>query len=140
MNKMIDRKISIWILTVPGVPIPKARPRFSRGKVYNVQEKEAEAFAWQVMKQWHHPPVKGPMALVLEFVMPIPKSTNKKNRRWMLEGMVPHVKKPDLDNLEKFALDCLEGLLYENDSQVYWLKSIKRYGRNPRTVIMERGS
>ena len=126
------------IITIPGKPIPKARPRFARGKVYNKQKAEEDAFAWEVMKQWTRGPIKGPVALVLEFVMPIPKSTNKKNRRLMLAGRIKHTKTPDLDNLLKFALDCLEGLLFENDSQVYWLRSIKRYGRNPRTVITER--
>ena len=126
------------IITIPGPPIPKARPRFSRGRVYNVQKKQEEAFVWQVMKQWTQKPITWPLALVFEFVMPIPKSTSKKNRDLMLTGEMKHIKTADIDNLIKFSLDCLNGLLFEDDRQVYWIQAIKRYGDNPRTVITER--
>ena len=38
-----------------------------------------------------------------------------------------HTKKPDLDNLIKAVKDSLEGVLYENDSQVFHEEILKGY-------------
>lgn len=131
-------------IIIPGVPIPKARPRFARGRVYNIQKKEEDAFAWQVMKQldpWpagQCRPLICPVLMSYEFVMPIPKSTSKKRRKAMLSGEIRHVVTPDVSNLLKFAEDCLIGLLYADDKQIWSSREIKRYGENPRTIITVR--
>ena len=39
--------------------------------------------------------------------------------------------KPDIDNLDKFVLDCLQGLLYSNDSQVVKQQIQKMYHHHP---------
>ena len=39
-----------------------------------------------------------------------------------------HVYKPDADNLAKFVLDALNGTFYKDDSQIYQLTVVKRYG------------
>lgn len=39
--------------------------------------------------------------------------------------------KPDLDNLDKFVLDALQGLIFENDSQVVSQTICKSYDWNP---------
>jgi len=35
---------------------------------------------------------------------------------------------PDTDNLAKFIMDALNGVYYKDDSQVYSLEVLKRYG------------
>ena len=50
--------------------------------------------------------------------MPIPKSTPKKLMRSMVNGVIAHTKKPDIDNLCKFVMDSLSGLLWQDDNQI----------------------
>jgi Holliday junction resolvase RusA-like endonuclease len=41
------------------------------------------------------------------------------------KAVVPKITRPDLDNLEKPLLDALSGILYNDDSQVFYKESIK---------------
>ena len=127
------------ILTIPGKPIGKRRPRFARrGKfvvTYNDQETEEGRFLLDARRQWKAPIMEGPVYLSLTFFMPIPKSTSKKVLSAMRKNGVRHTKKPDLDNMVKFVKDCLNGLVWKDDSQVDELTAKKIYSENPRTVI-----
>ena len=70
------------------------------------------------------------------FHMAIPKSTPKKWLPLYESGLLKHEKKPDVDNLLKLYLDCLDGLLFEGDQRVSLGNCIKLYSSQPRTVIM----
>jgi Holliday junction resolvase RusA-like endonuclease len=61
--------------------------------------------------------------------MPIPKSTPKKRLQELI--LSPHVKRGDLDNLVKALADALNGVAYEDDSQIYSLKAKKLYSQEP---------
>ena len=127
-------------LTIPGKPIAKKRPRFARrGKfvaTYNDQETEEGRFLWEVKQQYRGKPLKGPLQLCLEFGMYIPKSTSKKKQVEMIIGQIRHTKKPDLDNLIKFVLDCLNETAWDDDKQVIYLSAAKHYSETPQTVIV----
>ncbi len=41
----------------------------------------------------------------------------------------------DIDNLEKFVLDALNGHAYEDDGQVVRTESSKLYGKEARTIV-----
>ena len=127
-------------LIIPGKPIAKKRPRFARhGKfvrTYNKQETEESKFLWEVRQQINQKPLKGAISLVIRFYMPIPKSTSKKRYQLMEKALIPHIKKPDLDNLEKFVSDCLKGEAWVDDSQVVHSDTKKEYSANPRTEIL----
>jgi Holliday junction resolvase RusA-like endonuclease len=79
-------------------------------------------------------PMDGALALELRFDMPIPAGTSKKKRAAMLAGQIPHIKKPDIDNLAKFVADCLNRLAWRDDCQVVALNAIKAYAENPATI------
>jgi len=121
-------------ITVKGKPIAKARPRFARAgnfvKTYNDQETEEGRWLWEAREQLTKQ-ASGPIAVNMRFFMPIPKSTSKKKR----EMLCYHSKKPDIDNLIKFACDCLNGMAWEDDSQISEIEASKIYSENPRTVI-----
>jgi len=34
---------------------------------------------------------------------------------------MPHITRPDGDNLEKFLNDCLSGIVFEDDCQIAWM-------------------
>lgn len=128
-------------ITIPGTPIAKKRPRFvRRGKfvgTYNCQQTEEGRWLWEVTQQLG--PDFGifdgmPLELDISFFLPIPKSTPKKLD---LRGE-PHTKKPDVDNLIKFALDCLNGVLFADDRQIYTITGRKFYADKPQTQITVR--
>ena len=128
-------------LTVTGKPIAQARPRFvRRGKfvsTYNPQETEAGKFALSVMAQLPEgfKPFNGPLAMSCLFCLPIPKSSEKK-RRAMLAGEILHTKRPDCSNYLKFIEDCMNGVVWLDDSQIVQISAEKCYAEIPRTVIV----
>ena len=69
------------------------------------------------------------------FYMPIPKSWTKHQKFMAVMGVETPNKKPDLDNLEKFVLDCANGILFHDDAMVICLSSEKIYSKNPRTEM-----
>jgi Holliday junction resolvase RusA-like endonuclease len=130
-------------IIVKGKPIAKKRPRFARrGKfvtTYNDQETEEGKFLLEAKSQ-----VKimfdssEAITIHCRFAMPRPKNhfgtgknaeTLKKNVPYL------HTKKPDLDNLIKFVLDCLNGVAWKDDSQIWSIEAYKYYAMKPQTYI-----
>lgn len=129
-------------LIIPGNPIAKARPRFSRrGKfvvTYNAQETEEGRWLWEAKQQLKQPLIEGPIKISCTFYMPRPKSHYGTGRNaGKLKANAPelHTKKPDLDNLEKWCLDCLNEIAWKDDSQVVESIAKKLYSDNPKTEI-----
>lgn len=128
---MVERKQEIII---PGAPIPLQRHRSYGKKMVDPQKQEKEAFRLQVISQTGPvTPYEGPIWLYLVFEMPIPSSLSKK-RAEALEGEL-HYKRPDIDNLVKFVLDAINGVIWKDDAQVTELYAQKRYSHNPETCI-----
>ncbi len=127
-------------LDIPGKPIAQNRPRFfRRGSfvgTYNDQETEEGRWMLEVKSQLPKGfmPISGPVKIKAEFRFPYPSSFSKreqKQRAWHWNE-----KKPDLDNLEKFALDCLRNLVIGDDAAVCEMSSAKIYSRyGPKTII-----
>jgi len=64
-------------------------------------------------------PTDGYVSLSLEFILPRPKS--------IPDSQLYSKRKPDLDNLIKAVLDALNGVVYEDDRQVYHIEAHKIY-------------
>ena len=78
----------------------------------------------------------GPVSLFVHFYMKRPKShyrTGKFSNMLKKESPMHHVTKPDIDNLAKFLLDCSNGTIIKDDSQVFQLSASKTYDDEPRT-------
>lgn len=129
----------MYEIEIKGDPIAKKRPRFARrGKfvaVINDQQTEEGRFLFEIQKQWGLPALEGPLSLSMEFLLPIPQSTSKKKVALMLNQELRPNKKPDLDNLIKFSLDCLNGEVWKDDRQIISIKAIKAYSSTPLTKI-----
>lgn len=131
-------------IEIPGTPIAKKRPRFFvRGKhvgAYNAQGTEEGKFVLCAMSQLvgHDPiPAGFPVRIECWFDMPCPASMPKRLLRVVDGGVarVPHVKKPDLDNLVKFVKDCFNEVVWTDDSQVVRLDAYKNYSTCPKTIV-----
>lgn len=44
--------------------------------------------------------------------------------------------RPDIDNYIKFVMDCLNGIIYKDDSQVVHVEATKIYSTDPQTIII----
>lgn len=131
------------ILTIEGKPIRKRRARFWRKAkvqgVVNVQRTEEGEYLGQLEKQLTgHKVFAGALRVSILFVMPRPKAHYRTGAfAGKLKESAPifHTGTPDLDNLEKFILDVLNGLVWGDDRQIIEVWKKKRFGERPRTII-----
>ena len=123
--------------TVYGEPVPLRRHMVSRGRMYNPSSTEQRNFARACALQLPEAPLTGPIEATLTFYFPRPASHYRTGRyAGELKPDMPrwHSKRKDLDNLVKFVLDSLNGLAYEDDSQVAVIRCAKFYTEGePRT-------
>lgn len=118
-------------------PVPKGRPKFSKigGFVRTYTPKKTQDFETEVREAakqaMNREPLEGPLAVYLYFRLPIPKSYPKKRIAACLSGSDRPTKKPDLDNLAKSVLDALNGVIYQDDSQIVSLHMTKVYSQHP---------
>lgn len=145
MDIIIGVNLQILNLTLEGNPISQKRHRYcNRGKfiqLYNPSEKDQKDIKIQIEKQLLNKTVKDTLIFAqgcaldiqIVFYMPIQKSVSKSKRSAL--NLNPHICKPDLDNLAKFYLDCMSGLVFHDDNQVSSLMLHKVYSENPKTTI-----
>lgn len=119
---------------IPGEPRGKQRPRVAvRGQYAHAYTPEQTTVYENLVKmmflqQCSGQHLEGAIKAEIVAYFPIPKSVSKKKRVQMLSGEIRHTKKPDGDNIAKIVLDSLNGIAYEDDSQVCDQHVIKRYG------------
>ena len=125
-----------------GKPVAMPRPRTSwksGGFFYNPASKAVATH--QAMVRAAIPstqqgvlfPVTVPVAVKLTFYMKRPNSDFRGSRTGgFLRAMAPIVKpiRPDIDNLAKFMLDVLNGVVFEDDRQVVKLVVLKLQDSN----------
>jgi Holliday junction resolvase RusA-like endonuclease len=131
-----------FIFAVPGKPMAKQRPRFSRatGTAYtpkqtaNYENLIRLAFAERYPA---HVPTADPVRLHVNAVFPIPKSWTKKKQIQAVNGEI-YPGKPDVDNIQKIVQDAGNNLIWTDDAQIFEGMTAKRYGEHPGlTVLVE---
>ncbi|MAO22112.1 MAG: hypothetical protein CMJ25_15295 [Phycisphaerae bacterium] len=126
-------ELNVFLL---GQPIGKGRPRFTRsGHTYTPDktrkyEMRLAAEGSDVMHKIGLDPVAVPCRVFVRATFQIPKSWTKK-KKLQAERREIYPKRPDADNVAKIALDALNGVIFEDDDQVYDLRVNKAYGNNP---------
>lgn len=118
---------------VLGLPVAQGRPRAARfgagvrlydpAKSKDWKRTVHYTVAEKIAPESHRFPLQGPLVVTLRFSMPRPKSLPKRVQH--------HTKRPDLDNCAKAVMDALNGLVYRDDSQVWWLDVSKCYSDRP---------
>lgn len=79
--------------------------------------------------------LEGVIEMKCKFFFPIPKSVSKKQRALMETEMIPHTKKPDIDNCVKSVTDGIQGVAFDDDKQIYKIVAEKYYSKTPRVEI-----
>ena len=126
------------IVTIPGEPKAKARPRMSTktGRAYTPGTTiQYENWVKACFMEQCGIKLEGEIKATISCYFGIAKSTTKKKREQMLEGAIRPTKKPDLDNIAKSILDSLNDVAYKDDSQVVSLTIEKYYGEQPCVVL-----
>lgn len=114
---------------------PKAKQSFRMGK-HGYQNKAvidyqkaitamALAHTTQDMRS-----LSGDLYVSVEFVWKHPKSWGKKRVAELRERCVYKPSRPDIDNLCKGVFDALNGVIWNDDSQIVGIHAWKRYGNN----------
>ena len=123
---------------ISGKPIAKQRPRLSRfGKAYDLQgaeKKKARLIISEQIAEFNVlRPIGDAIAVKVTFYTSIPQSWSRKRQNANLH--MPDTRRPDIDNYIKFYFDIMNGIVYEDDSQITHLTSKKIYSDEPRVEI-----
>lgn len=125
--------------TVPGDPVPQPRARvstrggFARAYVPKTHAVHAYRQAVADAAQAAGAGVHGePVSVVIDLVWERPKSHMRKSG---VKPDAPVLPRADVDNAAKAVLDSLNGVAWEDDSQVQRLVVEKSYGTEARTTV-----
>jgi Holliday junction resolvase RusA-like endonuclease len=127
--------------TIPGPAVPQGRPRAGRNgrKIVMYDPKESKEYKRYVslIARQHAPKtlLEGPLSVRMKIYREIPKSTTKKDRALIFEGIKRPITKPDGTNYAKGIEDALNGIIYKDDSQIVDLQVQKYYSDNPRVEV-----
>jgi len=135
------------IIVLPGPPHGKGRPRFrvvkprngpsfvntytdAATRAYEARLTEAGRLAAQAIET----PLDGPLWVEVTAHMPIPASWSKKAQAAAANLDTMPTTKPDADNFAK-CVDALNGVVWQDDSQIVRLVVQKFYSERPRLVV-----
>ena len=127
--------------TILGQPTAKGRPIFGNGHAYTPEttvnyEQMVKVSYLQTERVKF---MEGEQLKVeLKIYFSIPKSTSKKQKEMMLNAVIRPSKKPDIDNCEKSIFDALNGIAYNDDSQIVSCWADKFYSTVPRVEVIIR--
>ena len=119
-------------LNIPCRPRPQQRHRHARnGRAYDPSSEYKRDFL-RVCRTVSAPPTDecftAPVRCKLVCTFARPRSHLTSTGALRKGSPLLHVYTPDTDNLAKFIMDALNGVYYKDDSQVYSLEVLKRYG------------
>ena len=125
--------------TIPGDPVPQPRARvstrggFARAYVPATHPVHAYRQAVADAARAAGAGVHGePVSVVIDLVWERPKSHMRKSG---VKPDAPVLPRADVDNAAKAVLDSLNGVAWEDDSQVQRLVVEKSYGTEARTTV-----
>lgn len=128
--------------TIPGTPIGKGRPRFTRqGGFVRTFTPEKTASYENLVKvkaeeaMQGRPVIDGAVAVsILLYVTP-PASWSQKKQRAALAGEVFPTSKPDIDNCLKGIMDACNEIVWKDDKQAVDVVMRKRYAETARATV-----
>ena len=117
---------------IPGRPVGKGRPRFTRqGHCWTpdktvAYERDIKMAYWST---YGHSKYGADKALAVDIVLYYPraKSMAKHKRLMAQRGVLRPTVKPDVDNVIKAILDALNGVAFEDDRQIVQVECEKWY-------------
>lgn len=127
--------------TVPGEPVGKGRPRFSRQGSFVMAYTPGKTVSYENLIKVEYERQSGlsfgerEIGMRVTAYFSIPKSVSKAKRQRMKDGEIRPTKKPDIDNVCKVVADALNGVAYNDDRQIVYTEISKRYDDMPRMDV-----
>lgn len=127
--------------TVPGEPVGKGRPRFSRQGSCVMAYTPDKTASYENLIKLEYERQSGysfgekTIGLRVKAYFAIPKSASKVKKQRMMSGEIHPAKKPDIDNVCKVVADALNGVAYKDDRQIVYTEIAKRYDDMPRMDV-----
>ena len=80
----------MYLFEIQGDPVPQKQTQFVRstGIAYNPSKKDAERIQWQIKPYAPSQPLICAIELLINFYLPIPKSTSGIKKRQMMKGVI----------------------------------------------------
>lgn len=133
--------------TIYRKPEPYARPRVTRHGTYNPKATLMDLYNkelrgqlceenYQYIKNIIKNNITHRIELEVKYYIPISKNETNKNSVLKKIGIYKPTSRPDLDNYDKFILDVLHNVIYEDDKVVTKITSEKLYDFEGRTEII----
>lgn len=119
---------------------PRAKQSFRVGK-HNYQSKSVtdyqKAIRAMALEQTsaEQRNLSGPLYVSVEFVWQTPKSWTRAQVKEAQDKFVYRIARPDIDNLCKGVFDALNGVIWNDDSQIVGIHAWKRYGYNDAIIM-----
>lgn len=125
------------MVTVEGKIKGKARPRMTKfGHTYTPQDTvNYENWVRLCYKQQSNKKLEGFIQATIIAYFAVPKSYSKTKRLDCVLNNLRPTKKPDADNIAKIILDSLNGIAYDDDSQIVELTVIKNWTDEQERVV-----
>lgn len=122
---------------VKGKQRPRARVFGGHAVIYT--PKETKSYEKEIAKQFlalggEKFDKEVPVRLSVDICMEVPKTASKKKKNELL-GLKRPMKKPDADNVLKCVMDGLNGVAYEDDSQVVELVARKYWAEDSFLIV-----
>jgi Holliday junction resolvase RusA-like endonuclease len=123
------------VLKVDGKPTGKGRPRFVKATGRTYTPGDTARAENRVQLAWidaGRPRIDGPVWMTVIAVLERPKSHYRVNGTLNAQGQrhpIP-VRKPDVDNLLKLAMDALQGHAYGDDVNVMSAQVMRRWAQD----------
>ena len=112
------------------VPIAWQRVTRSAARSYDTQTKDKVSFGLYLAQQHNEEPFfDKPIHLDVTFYMPIPKLSKERS------ASPYHSSSPYIDNLYKFFVEALKGVIIQDDRVICSLSIKKVYDKEPRTEM-----
>lgn len=128
--------------TIPGPPVAKARPRHTKkGVTYTpsaTRNYEAAGKLIAAAAMRGRPLLTGAVAVDVMVVRPVPKHWCAGAKYDALSGRDWPKTKPDIDNYQKSAFDCLNGTVLADDALIVSVTAHKVFGAAPQMVVTVR--
>lgn len=123
------------VFKVEANPVGKGRPKFARrGNFVSTYTPKKTTDYEEIIKKaaknamGSSEPLETPVSCYFYISLPVPASYSKKRREACLTNSERPTKKPDIDNIVKCFLDALNGVIYQDDTQVVSIHATKVYG------------
>jgi len=116
---------------------PRSRPRFKKegSSVVAYYQDDLSSMRQAVADQWTDAPLSGKVALEAEFRVPLPKRCSKARRAAMIAGEIAPPSALTVDDLLRGVLDCLPGVVVEEERQVAFLSGSVCYSETAGATV-----